>query len=110
MEYVFSMVLTVAFFASAVWIVKILVENKTRRIAIEKGLGAEDIARLFRTESTGASGLKWGLVFIAVGLGLFIGFYALPSDAQPMLTWTPSVILAGIALLVYSLLARKGRA
>lgn len=108
MEYVFSMVASVAFFGSIVWIVKLLAENKTRRTAIEKGLSGEDLAHLFHREAAAASGLKWGLVLIGAGLGLVIGLFMVPPEVRPMVTSSLSVILAGIGLVIYYVLARKG--
>ncbi|MCR4439635.1 MAG: hypothetical protein QHJ34_09700 [bacterium] len=109
MEYLMPMVVVVAFFASVVWIVKVVADNKTRRMAIDKGLTGQDLAQLLRGEVAAASALKWALVLIAIGLGLIIGFFLVPDDMQPEATLTSCVVLAGGALVVSYLLAKKGR-
>ncbi|MDZ7270711.1 MAG: hypothetical protein ONB17_03760 [candidate division KSB1 bacterium] len=108
MEYLVPMVVSVAFFASIAWIVKVLAENKTRRVAIEKGQTGEDVARLFRSEAAASSALKWGLVLIGAGLGLVIGLFIVPENVRPMVTSSLSLILAGVGLVIYYVLAKKG--
>jgi hypothetical protein len=45
--------------------------NKERMAMIEKGMVLEEPTRRSRPLST----LKWGLIFLGVGLGLFLAFY-----------------------------------
>ncbi|MGQ9854844.1 MAG: hypothetical protein ACUVTG_15765 [Candidatus Oleimicrobiaceae bacterium] len=66
-------VVPVDFYASIVWIVKLVVENRTRRLAIEKGLGGPDLSCLLG-EGPAQVALRWAFVLIGVGLGL--GGYA----------------------------------
>ncbi|MBC7186001.1 MAG: hypothetical protein H5U38_03100 [Calditrichaeota bacterium] len=109
MEFVAPVVVPVAFFATVVWIVKLVAENKTRRRAIDRGLTGQDLAQLFRGDVAVASALKWAFVLIAIGLGLIIGLFLVPEDVQPEATLTSCVVLAGVALVVYYLLTKKGR-
>ncbi len=109
MEHLIPMVVSVAFFGSIVLIVKLVVENKTRRVALEKGLPGEDITRLFGGQVAAAPGLKWGLVLIGISLGLVIGLLAVPDAVQQEVSLTLCVFFAGVALVVYYVLAKKGR-
>jgi len=103
-----AIVVPVAFFASVGWIIKIITENITLRRAIDKGLACPEVASLFRREAAAASALKWAFVLIGIGLGLAIGLLAVPNDLQQEVSISLSVILAGVGLLLYYLLARKG--
>lgn len=68
-----SIVVPVDFYASIVWIVKLIVENRTHPQAIEKGLVGPDLEPLLG-EAPAQVALKWAFVLIGTGLGL--GGYA----------------------------------
>lgn len=56
-------------FGSIVWMVKLVVENRTRRMVIEKGLVGPDREWLLG-EAPARVALKWAFVLIGIGLGL----------------------------------------
>jgi len=84
-------------------VVKAVVENGTRRKAIEKGI-PEDVARtLFQTApATGDESLKWGMVVSALGLSLmFISVGGIEfRDDRPLAFGIP-LFFVGAALMAY---------
>lgn len=83
-------------------IVKIISDNKVRRLAIEKGMINENIKYLYldKFETRVPSSLKWGMVLIGIGLALTIG-QVLPSRLSETATVGLMFLFAGIALVVY---------
>jgi hypothetical protein len=94
-------------------VVRAVVENGTRRKAIEKGI-PEDVARtLFQTApASGDQSLKWGLIAGALGLSLmFISTVGIEfRDDRPLAFGIP-LFFVGIALMAYHWIAvRKTQA
>jgi hypothetical protein len=89
-------------------IVKILSDNRVRRLAIEKGVVNEDIKFLYydRFEGKVPSSLKWGFVLIGIGLALFLG-QLVPHDMTEHITIGGMFFLAGVGLVVYYFVARQ---
>jgi hypothetical protein len=89
-------------------VIKLLSENKTRRKLIEKGLVDENIKYLFpdKPKDYVSSSLKWGMVLIAMGLAVFVGQMA-PRDLVEEVTIGCMLILGGLALVLYYIIANK---
>ena len=102
-------VIPIGLFVVLAFIVKIIVENSTRKKLINKGLVDENIKYLFpdKPKSQPLSSLKWGMVCIAIGLAVFIGQIA-PPDLVEEVTIGAMFVLAGLALVFIILLPAKG--
>jgi len=89
-------------------IVKILSDNRVRRLAIEKGVVNEDMKFLYydRFEGKVPSSLKWGFVLIGIGLALFIG-QLFPYDMTDEITIGGMFFLAGVGLVIYYFVANR---
>ncbi len=89
-------------------IVKIISDNRIRRLAIEKGIVNEDIKFLYydRFEGKVPSSLKWGFVLIGIGLAVFIG-QLVPYDMTEEITIGGMFFLAGVGLIVYYFIANR---
>ena len=89
-------------------IIKILSDNRIRRLAIEKGVVNEDMKFLYydRFEGKVPSSLKWGFVLIGIGLALFIGQFV-PYDMTEEITIGGMFFLAGVGLVVYYFVANR---
>ncbi len=95
-------------FFSLVAIVKIISDNRLRRILIERGKLDENIKFIFqnRAELNPLSSVKWGLVLIGIGLALLLGQlfpYTFADEAILGLMF----LFAGIGFLVYYALMKK---
>ena len=101
-------VIPIAMFIVFAAIVKMIVDNSTRKKLIEKGLVDEKIKHLFpdRPKGQPLTSLKWGLVCIGVGIALFIGRLA-PYDVREEITIGAMFILAGLGLVIYYPIASR---
>lgn len=91
-----------------VFIIKIISENRTKRVIIEKGKFDENI-KYFLTaslESYVPSSLKWGLVLLGIGLAIILG-QIVPIKYQSVITFGGMFVFAGIGFLVYYFVALK---
>lgn len=89
-------------------IVKIISDNRIRRLAIEKGVVNEDMKFLYsdRFEGKVPSSLKWGFVLIGIGLALFIG-QVVPYRMTDEITIGGMFLFAGTGLVVYYFVANR---
>ena len=102
-----SFFLTVA----GIWGFTLLTRHKERMTMIEKGLAADDIKALYQRGTwriSPLSSLKWGMIFVAVGIAGLIGMwihanYYVEEGIYPALM----AVFGGIALVVFYLLANK---
>lgn len=96
------------FFIIVAVIIKILSDNRIRRLAIEKGMVNEDIKFLYydRFEGKVPSSLKWGFVLIGIGLALFVG-QIVPYGMTEEITIGGMFLFAGIGLVVYYFVANR---
>jgi hypothetical protein len=75
-----EVIIPIVFFITigVIWGAFILTRHRERVMIIEKGLKPEDMKALY-TRSVGKpnalSSLKWGMVFVAIGLAVLIGMY-----------------------------------
>jgi hypothetical protein len=92
------------------YMVKVVSDNKVRRMVVEKGEISENIKYVFNdsTHFNAPASLKWGLVLLAIGLGLFVGHLldnlGLGSEE---LTFALMFIAGGFAMIVYYFIASK---
>ena len=102
MEELIPMVL----FLTVGWIVKIVSDNKTRRLLIDKGEVNENAKFIFdRPQSQIAASMKWGFVLIGVGLALLISTmtYSITEEG----TFGLMFLFAGVGLLVFYFIAKQ---
>ncbi len=85
--------------------------HRERKAIIDKGLNPSDYMELYKHQAFAAnplSSLKWGLLAMFVGAGVFIGlilreWYHIDEAIFPSLV----LIMGGMGLIVYYLLASK---
>jgi len=93
----------IVFFGVIAYIIKIAVENRTRRILIEKGEINENLKYLYADKFIYAvpSSLKWGMVLIALGLAfLFSEIFDFGMDEETAL-FSLMFLFGGAALIIY---------
>ncbi|MCK4403568.1 MAG: hypothetical protein KAW02_00635 [candidate division Zixibacteria bacterium] len=108
MENVWEAVPLIVFFGVVAYVVKIILENATKRKLIDKGMVDENIKYLYadRPESRILSALKWGMVSVAIGLAVFVGQMG-PSHLVEEITIGAMFVFAGLALVIYYAIANK---
>jgi len=98
------------FFAMVGYVIKILSDNRIRRRLIDSGQVDEKVKYLYFKTPTSISepfnSVRWGLVLIALGLAVLIG-QLFPAGDKEQMTLSAMFILAGIAFLVYYVLAKR---
>ena len=97
----------VSFFAFVLGVTKILSDNWTRRKLIEARVSDDVIRTLFRKENDPEmfAALKWGIVLVALGLGLIASEQLHLSFQEPM-AWGVVLVFGGGGLLAYYAIAR----
>lgn len=90
------------------YIVKVLSDNKVRKMAIQKGELDESIKYLIGNNYSTPPSLKWGMVLLAVGLGIFAGqiIEALGFGSDEF-TFALMFIFGGVAMIAYYFIANK---
>jgi hypothetical protein len=93
----------VAFFAMVFGIVYLIVRRKERLHLIEKGA---DVS-LFKTKNTVPSELKWGLLFVGIGVGIILGrvFAAYTYLGEEASYFSMICLFGGLSLVIYHFLA-----
>lgn len=102
----FDFITPVAFFIMIVWIIKIISDNKIRRKAIESGNTKESLKYLWERSYANKplQNIKWSIIFSGIGITILVG--NLLSFSEEILLGI-SLIVVGIALIVYYLLEKK---
>jgi len=108
MENVWETMPLIVFFGVVAYVVKIILENGTRRKLIDKGMVDENVKYLYADvpETRILSGLKWGMVAIAIGLAIFVGQMVQPA-LQEEVTIGCMFIFGGLALVIYYAIAKR---
>jgi len=90
------------------YVVKIILENATRRKLIDKSMVDENVKYLYADmpETRILSALKWGMVAIAIGLAVFAGQLVRPG-MQEEVTIGCMFIFGGLALVIYYAVSKK---
>ncbi|MCK5147129.1 hypothetical protein KAR48_10265 [bacterium] len=103
-----EIIIVPAIFFSFVAMIKIIGDNRTRQMLIQKGLVDENIKYLYKTGAADnvPSAIKWGLVLIGIGLAFIIG-QLVPYELRGEITVGGIFILAGLGLVIYYFLARR---
>ena len=88
-----------------------LTRHKERMTMIEKGLSPEDVKALYQRQTfrvNPLSSLKWGIVFVAVGLAVLVGMWLrnaffIQDGVIPGLI----ALFGGLGLIVFYVIAHK---
>ncbi len=98
----------IAMFVCVVFIVKIVSDNKTRRMMIEKGKTDENTKIMFNEyqKKQASSALKWGMVLVGLGLAVLLARLA-PSYHRDEIIIALMFLLAGLGLLLFYHLTRR---
>ena len=95
----------------AIWGGFLLTRHKERMTMIDKGLTPEDVKALYQRSPfrmNPLSSLKWGIVFVAVGLAVLVGMwlrntYFIQDGVFPGLI----ALFGGLGLIVFYVIAHK---
>jgi hypothetical protein len=94
----------ISFFAMIFGIVYLSFKRKERRMLIEKGVDAS----LLDSKSVSPSSLKWGMVFIGIGVGILLGkilaSYTTMTDDTAVFSMI--CLFGGLALVIYHFMER----
>lgn len=96
----------IAFFYMVVLIVKYVIDNKTRRMLIEKGMVDEKVKYLFKNGTQPLSSMKWGMVLVGIGLALLIG-QIFRYDISEQATIGMMFLFAGIGFIIYYFMVKN---
>lgn len=93
----------------------LLTRHRERTQIIEKGLNAEEIRALAHSggfRSDPLSSLKWGMVFVAVGLAALIGVWmdSVMHDAEGYIPGLIAVFGGAALVIFYAVASKKERA
>ena len=99
----------IALFGIIGYIVKVVSDNRIRRMLIEKGEVNENIQYLFadKLSRNVPSSLKWGMVLIAVGVAFILGQILDFGMDEETATIAMMFIFGGAALVVYYFLGSQ---
>jgi hypothetical protein len=99
------------FFAMVAYIVKLISDNRLRRKVLNSPASEEMAEALLSRQRTGPqtrSALKWGLIFVALGVGvLFVNVLAIGFESP--LAYALLLLATGAALLGYYTIERDPR-
>jgi len=100
-----SILVPIAFFAMIFGIVYLAIRKKERTLLIQRGLDAS----AFETKKNGTSNLKWGLLFLGVGVGILLGrvFAAYTCLGEEASYFSLICLFGGMSLVIYHIIARK---
>lgn len=103
-----DILIPLGFFALVAYISKLISDTRLRRKAIEAGMSEEKASAAYGGswgEPSTRAALKWGLVIIALGLGLLLVDLFAISFESPF-AYAVLLVATGIALLGYYLIER----
>lgn len=107
-----EVLITATVFVSICWIIKLLVDARTRNKLIDKGIVDEKVKNIFggNPELQMLSSLKWGMVLVGIGLAALLS-QLFPYSIDAEIAFGLMFIFAGVAFLAYYPIAdRKLRA
>lgn len=95
----------ISLFAMVFGIVYLVVRRKERLAMIEKGVDLQSI----EPEKRVPSSLKWGMLFVGIGLGIFVGrlLSLYTCLGEPEAFFSMVFMFGGTSLILYHLIARK---
>jgi hypothetical protein len=105
-----AVIIVPAIFLSFVLMIKIISDNRIKKMLIERGKVDENIKFLYQSIAARdpLSSVKWGLVLIGIGLAFLLGQlfpYSVSDEAVIGLMF----LFAGIGFLVYYFMAKDRR-
>jgi hypothetical protein len=94
----------IAFFAMIFGIVYLSFKRKERRLLIEKGMDAS----LLDSKTISPASLKWGMVFIGIGVGILLGkiIASFTSMGDETSVFSMICLFGGLALVIYHFMER----
>ncbi len=99
----FQAIVPVALFFIVAYIIKIISDNRVRRLLIEKGQVEENVKDVLQAPpSHRQNSLKWGLVILTIGVALMA-----TSGLDDDMRFGAILIAAGISLVIYYFLANR---
>lgn len=100
-----SFLVPIAFFAMVFGIVYLGIRKKERTLLIQRGLDAS----AFETKKNVNSNLKWGLLFLGIGIGILLGrvFAAKTCLGEEASYFSMICLFGGLSLVIYHIIARK---
>ena len=100
-----EVVITITFFAAIIVAIYLFLRRKEHLALIEKGQSVN----IFETKKNTPSVLKWGMLFIGVGVGILIGriltLYTAMGEEESFFSMV--FLWGGIALVIYHFIARN---
>jgi len=96
------------FFLAFVWMVKIISDNRIKRMLIEKGK-LDESAKFLSQQQAAAnplSSVKWGLVLIGIGAALLLSQF-FPYTFSDEAIFGLISLFAGLGFLIYYFLSKK---
>ena len=104
----FEFLIPITIFAVIAYIVKVISDNRVRSRLIDKGALDENVKHLYwgKRPSSHQTSLKWGLILIGVGLGLFIG-QLFPHRINEEMSAGLMFAFAGVGLMIFYFVAKK---
>lgn len=95
----------IALFAMIFGIVYLIVRKKERLTLIEKGMDAS----IFEMQKNGLSSLKWGLLFVGIGVGILLGrtLVAYSCIDEPAAYFSMICLFGGIALILFHIISLR---
>ncbi len=108
MDKAWEMLPLIVFFGVVAYVIKIILDNATRKKLIDKGMVDENVKYLYmdRPTSQTLSALKWGMVAIGIGAAIFIG-QMVQYDLREEVTIGCMFIFGGLALVIYYPIANR---
>ncbi len=108
MDKAWEMLPLVVFFGVVAYVIKIILDNATRKKLIDKGMVDENVKYLYldKPSSQTLSALKWGMVAIGIGIAIFVG-QMVQYDLREEVTIGCMFILGGLALVIYYPIANR---
>ena len=103
---IFESVIPITLFIIIGLVIKWGMDNKTRRLLIEKGMVDEKLKYLFTEPPQSLSSMKWGMVLIGIGLALFVG-QMFRSDLTDEATMGLMFLFAGLGFIIYYFMAKS---
>jgi hypothetical protein len=108
MDKAWEMLPLIVFFGVVAYVVKIILDNSTKKKLIDKGMVDENVKYLYldKPKSQTLSALKWGMVAIGIGIAIFIG-QMVKYDLREEVTIGCMFVFGGLALVIYYPIANR---
>jgi hypothetical protein len=100
-----DLLVPISFFAMVFGIVYLAIRKKERTLLIQRGADAS----VFESKKNKTANLKWGLLFLGVGLGILLGriFAAYTCLGEEASYFSLICLFGGLSLVIYHFIAWK---